>query len=38
MKCVLLGKVALALDYDLPFIPLHCHFIALTSSPQIISL
>jgi hypothetical protein len=38
MKYVLSGTFALALQNDLPFIPLHYSFIAFTSTPQFIPL
>jgi hypothetical protein len=34
MKYALSGTVVLALHRDFTFSPLHCHFIAFTSTPQ----
>jgi hypothetical protein len=34
MTYILTGTVTLALHRDLPFIPLHCHFIAFASASQ----
>jgi hypothetical protein len=34
MKYASSGTVALAIHHDLPFIPLHCHFITFTSTPK----
>jgi hypothetical protein len=34
MEYALSGTVALALHHHFPFIPLHYHFIAFTSTPQ----